>query len=337
MDSEEEGTAVSNLTCPDNNPQAATEYKAHFHGKDPSNLGMCPPNQPLNLLAGYGLESEPALRKRRVEIHLGKATPSSPKRDSNLDIPVLGSLAQHKTSASANYATETASPSIPTLAVPQSNHVVSIDYHDRNCTPPSLFFFVSPGSTLGRTERASWLRKSQACAEKLLSTEQEVNLLRWLHGLRRHSRVELDCGQQGYGGSDSGWGDWGKKIRKKPPTNTLDRDSNPDIPITDNPVQHKCDAVDYATTVAACQVVFTPLSPPKSPVRVPRISEPPPPPPSSSSPPPCIALLHLFTPLNPPKSGPSRPRISEPPPPSPSSPPPCMMQHTIATRHSYKY
>nr|CAD7403432.1 unnamed protein product [Timema cristinae] len=38
----------------------------------------------------------------RVETHLGK----SPKRDSNLDLPVLCSLSQHETSALANYATE---------------------------------------------------------------------------------------------------------------------------------------------------------------------------------------------------------------------------------------
>nr|CAD7439430.1 unnamed protein product [Timema bartmani] len=31
---------------------------------------------------------------------------NSPNRDSNLDLPVLGSLAQHDTSASDNYATE---------------------------------------------------------------------------------------------------------------------------------------------------------------------------------------------------------------------------------------
>nr|CAD7439539.1 unnamed protein product [Timema bartmani] len=38
-----------------------------------------------------------------VENNLGKTTPSSPERDSNLDLPVLGSLAQHDTSALANY------------------------------------------------------------------------------------------------------------------------------------------------------------------------------------------------------------------------------------------
>nr|CAD7568700.1 unnamed protein product [Timema californicum] len=37
----------------------------------------------------------PHLRGGRVENHLGKTTPSSPDRDSNLDIPVLSSRAQH--------------------------------------------------------------------------------------------------------------------------------------------------------------------------------------------------------------------------------------------------
>nr|CAD7424606.1 unnamed protein product [Timema monikensis] len=37
----------------------------------------------------------PYLRGGRVENHLGKTTPSSPDRDSNLDLPVLGGRAQH--------------------------------------------------------------------------------------------------------------------------------------------------------------------------------------------------------------------------------------------------
>ncbi|CAG2064191.1 unnamed protein product, partial [Timema podura] len=40
-------------------------------------------------------EVNPHLRGRRVENHLGKTTPSSPDRDSNLDLPVLGGRAQH--------------------------------------------------------------------------------------------------------------------------------------------------------------------------------------------------------------------------------------------------
>nr|CAD7394290.1 unnamed protein product [Timema cristinae] len=43
-----------------------------------------------------GLEEvNPHLRGGRVENHLGKTTPSSPDRDSNLDLPVLSSRAQH--------------------------------------------------------------------------------------------------------------------------------------------------------------------------------------------------------------------------------------------------
>nr|CAD7403795.1 unnamed protein product [Timema poppensis] len=40
-------------------------------------------------------EVNPHLRGGRVEHHLGKTTPSSPDRDSNLDLPVLSSRAQH--------------------------------------------------------------------------------------------------------------------------------------------------------------------------------------------------------------------------------------------------
>nr|CAD7260096.1 unnamed protein product [Timema shepardi] len=43
-----------------------------------------------------GLEEvNPHLRGRRVENHLGKTTPSSPDRDSNLDLPILSSRAQY--------------------------------------------------------------------------------------------------------------------------------------------------------------------------------------------------------------------------------------------------
>nr|CAD7414528.1 unnamed protein product [Timema poppensis] len=40
-------------------------------------------------------EVNPHLRGEKVENHLGKTTPSSPDRDSNLDLPVLSSRAQH--------------------------------------------------------------------------------------------------------------------------------------------------------------------------------------------------------------------------------------------------
>nr|CAD7193745.1 unnamed protein product [Timema douglasi] len=54
-------------------------------------------------------EVNPHLRGGIVENHLGKTTPSSPDRDSNLDLPVLNGQAQHD-SALANYATEASDP-----------------------------------------------------------------------------------------------------------------------------------------------------------------------------------------------------------------------------------
>nr|CAD7392328.1 unnamed protein product [Timema cristinae] len=84
---------------------------------DSDGLTMCPPNQvtlntasyyPFGLYAlstnyanGLGIgkveleEVNPHLRGGRVENHLGKTTPSSPDRDSNLNLPVLSSLALH--------------------------------------------------------------------------------------------------------------------------------------------------------------------------------------------------------------------------------------------------
>nr|CAD7401401.1 unnamed protein product [Timema poppensis] len=51
-------------------------------------------------------EVNPHLLGGRVKNHLGKTTPSSPNQDSNLDPPVLGSLAQHESSELVNYATD---------------------------------------------------------------------------------------------------------------------------------------------------------------------------------------------------------------------------------------
>nr|CAD7443770.1 unnamed protein product [Timema bartmani] len=50
-------------------------------------------------------EVKPHFHGGRVEKDLGKPLPSSPDRDSNLDLNVLSSLAQHETSALANYST----------------------------------------------------------------------------------------------------------------------------------------------------------------------------------------------------------------------------------------
>nr|CAD7407860.1 unnamed protein product [Timema poppensis] len=53
----------------------------------------------LNTIMGTGKveleEVNPHLRGGRVENHLGKTTPSSPDRDSNLNLPVISSRAQH--------------------------------------------------------------------------------------------------------------------------------------------------------------------------------------------------------------------------------------------------
>ncbi|CAG2056106.1 unnamed protein product [Timema podura] len=51
-------------------------------------------------------EVNPYLRGGRVENHLGKITPISSERDSNLDRLVFGSLAQHETIVLFNYATD---------------------------------------------------------------------------------------------------------------------------------------------------------------------------------------------------------------------------------------
>nr|CAD7429118.1 unnamed protein product [Timema monikensis] len=54
-----------------------------------------PFSPPANLSSTPLQEVNPHLRGGRVENHLGKSTPSSPNQDSNLDLPVLSSRAQH--------------------------------------------------------------------------------------------------------------------------------------------------------------------------------------------------------------------------------------------------
>nr|CAD7453543.1 unnamed protein product [Timema tahoe] len=74
----------------------------------------------ISLASRTGLESgrlnidevNSHLRGGRVENHLGKTTSSLPERDSNLDLPVVGILALHETSALANCAIEATPPTV---------------------------------------------------------------------------------------------------------------------------------------------------------------------------------------------------------------------------------
>ncbi|CAG2063082.1 unnamed protein product, partial [Timema podura] len=70
-------------------------------------------------------EVSPHLRGGRVENRLEKTLPSSPDRDSNLDLLVLSSLPQHDTSSLANYATEVARDNENELNKPMNEHAYS--------------------------------------------------------------------------------------------------------------------------------------------------------------------------------------------------------------------
>nr|CAD7593802.1 unnamed protein product [Timema genevievae] len=54
-----------------------------------------PADTPVPVSLPLKKEVNPHLHGGRVENHLGKTTPSSPDRDSNFDLPVLGGMAQH--------------------------------------------------------------------------------------------------------------------------------------------------------------------------------------------------------------------------------------------------
>nr|CAD7448985.1 unnamed protein product [Timema bartmani] len=68
-------------------------------------------------------EVNPHLRGGRVENHLGKATPSSPDRYSNLGLPILSTLAQHETSALANYTTARGGPPLTAPSPPETQEM----------------------------------------------------------------------------------------------------------------------------------------------------------------------------------------------------------------------
>nr|CAD7463760.1 unnamed protein product [Timema tahoe] len=65
------------------------QWDSELHSKEE-------PQSKTEELGGLNIEEvNPHLRGGRVENHLGKTTPSSPDRDLNLDLPILGGRAQH--------------------------------------------------------------------------------------------------------------------------------------------------------------------------------------------------------------------------------------------------
>nr|CAD7257569.1 unnamed protein product [Timema shepardi] len=77
----------------------------------------------------------PHLRGGRVENHLGKTTPSSPDRDSNLDLPVLSSRAQHDKRVSQLrhrvYTDDNENKKISTLLLKEHLFVVGFDVNNK--------------------------------------------------------------------------------------------------------------------------------------------------------------------------------------------------------------
>nr|CAD7409205.1 unnamed protein product [Timema cristinae] len=72
----------------------------------------------------------------RVENRLGKTTPSPPDRDSNIDLPILGSRVQHETSTFANYATEAGLNVVYNMTRPIGERVVKVDALCAECRVP---------------------------------------------------------------------------------------------------------------------------------------------------------------------------------------------------------
>nr|CAD7591163.1 unnamed protein product [Timema genevievae] len=77
-------------------------------------------------------EVNPHLRGGRVENHLGKTTPSSPDRDSNLDLPVLSGLTQH------DWRSPFFQSKFSDSWLEGTSNTISLNIHDPNITVESL-------------------------------------------------------------------------------------------------------------------------------------------------------------------------------------------------------
>nr|CAD7392805.1 unnamed protein product [Timema cristinae] len=99
-------------------------------------------------------EVNPHLCGRKVENHLEKNIPSSPERDSNLDILVLGSLSHYETDVLSNYATGAGvrckgrGVKIQSVSTSSLNCTALSESKARNMTPASAW---APRDTLGCT------------------------------------------------------------------------------------------------------------------------------------------------------------------------------------------
>nr|CAD7570860.1 unnamed protein product [Timema californicum] len=77
-------------------PHVSQPGAEHYLNKPNPESTFVIPDDGMGFDDGVELEEvNPHLREGRVENHLGKTTPSSPDRDSNLDLPVLSSRAKH--------------------------------------------------------------------------------------------------------------------------------------------------------------------------------------------------------------------------------------------------
>nr|CAD7443325.1 unnamed protein product [Timema bartmani] len=133
-------------------------------------------------LANYATEAEevnPHLRRGRVENHLRKTTPSSPDRDSNLDLPVLGDLAQHD------------------WRVSQLRHRGG----SRKCT--RIYVKGQWKTILEKKLHPPVVDSPVYCASTALdrTATKVVDSPRWPHGLRCHFRARQDFQRPGDYGS----------------------------------------------------------------------------------------------------------------------------------------
>nr|CAD7439400.1 unnamed protein product [Timema bartmani] len=170
-------------------------------------------------------EVNPHLRGGRVENHLGKTTPSSPDRDSNLDLPVLGGLAQqdwrvsqlrHRGGSHLEDPHEERISPVASLVLTDSSQLTALkSYQTKLCIPTPL---------------------SEVSCELSVSTKEAMGLLPFTIIC-----VKGKC----------------KNYLRKTILSTPGRNSNPNLPIIGSRIYCKNDTLKHVATEAVFVSFFT--------------------------------------------------------------------------------
>nr|CAD7427796.1 unnamed protein product [Timema monikensis] len=146
-------------------------------------------------------EVNPHLRGGRVENHLGKITPSSPDRDSNLDLPVLSSRAQYdkREKPPPVHPTEILTSISPSSVVELNTTSALANYATEAVHPTEIRTSISPSSavelntTSPLANYATEAVREEEWTQRLGENESNLYQLLWSRDPRRRSCNRLVC------------------------------------------------------------------------------------------------------------------------------------------------